>query len=141
MSSHALGTLVEVEASSSNYDTHPVLSAPQKAFPKHYHSVPIPNDSQSFPSDERPNGIPNHATTISESSVATPADTQISYQVDLEMSRPATPVEEGPGTAEAMQSFSIPPMNRYRMTAVCLLNLTNGLNDSAPGALIPSIEK
>jgi hypothetical protein len=40
-----------------------------------------------------------------------------------------------------MQSFSNPPMNRFRMLSVCLMNFGNGLSDSAPGALIPYIEK
>jgi len=32
-------------------------------------------------------------------------------------------------------------MNRFRVLSVCLLNFGNGLSDSAPGALIPYIEK
>ena len=39
-----------------------------------------------------------------------------------------------------MQSIWNPPMNRFRMLAVCTMNFCMGLNDSAPGALIPYIE-
>jgi hypothetical protein len=58
---------------------------------------------------------------------------------DLEMSRPATPIEEVEGFG-AMQSVWNPPMNRFRMLAVCTMTFCMGLNDSAPGALIPYIE-
>ncbi|PSS10775.1 hypothetical protein M430DRAFT_107964 [Amorphotheca resinae ATCC 22711] len=57
------------------------------------------------------------------------------------MSRPASPILTDQDVVEAMQSFSNPPINRFRMLSVCLLNFCNGLSDSAPGALIPYIEK
>jgi hypothetical protein len=41
---------------------------------------------------------------------------------------------------EAMPSVWEPYMNRYRLVAMCLGGLINGLNDSAAGALIPSME-
>ncbi|KAK8051897.1 hypothetical protein PG993_003282 [Apiospora rasikravindrae] len=41
---------------------------------------------------------------------------------------------------EAMQSLSDPPMNRYRLVSICLMQLLGGLNDAAPGALIPYME-
>jgi len=59
---------------------------------------------------------------------------------ELEMSRLATPVEEIEGF-HAMQSLTNPPVNRFRMLAVSLINFNMGMNDSAPGALIPYIEK
>jgi hypothetical protein len=61
---------------------------------------------------------------------------------DLENSRPTTPVggREGDGT-EIIQSTWNPYMNRFRVLSACLLNFGNGLNDSAPGALIPYMEK
>ncbi|KAL9129459.1 MAG: hypothetical protein Q9217_002093 [Psora testacea] len=57
----------------------------------------------------------------------------------LEESRPPTP-EHG-DAVEALQTLSQPPINRYRVLSACLMNLGNGLNDSAPGALIPYMEK
>lgn len=58
---------------------------------------------------------------------------------DLEMRRqpPSMASEEA---TDAVQTLSNPPMNKYRLLSACLMNLGNGLNDSAPGALIPSIE-
>ncbi|KAJ0153215.1 Bypass of stop codon protein 6 [Colletotrichum tanaceti] len=55
---------------------------------------------------------------------------------DVEMSRPPSPA-----AFEVLQSISDPYMNRYRLAAACLMIFGNGLNDSAPGALIPYIEK
>jgi hypothetical protein len=68
-----------------------------------------------------------------------------SVDPDLERSRPSSPVHDhdrnGGIEVEALQSITDPYMNRYRFLAVCLMNFANGLNDSAPGALIPSMEK
>lgn len=43
--------------------------------------------------------------------------------------------------AAALQTLSNPPMNRWRFLSACLMCFANGLNDSAPGALIPYLEK
>ena len=59
---------------------------------------------------------------------------------DIEMSQPPSPLNQT-DSVDIVQSFSNPPMNRYRMLAVCLMTFANGLNDSAPGALIPYIER
>lgn len=58
---------------------------------------------------------------------------------DVEMSGPPEMANEE--AIDALQTLSDPPMNKYRLFSACLMNLGNGLNDSAPGALIPSIEK
>jgi hypothetical protein len=42
---------------------------------------------------------------------------------------------------EALQSVWNPYMNRFRLLSACLMNFANGMNDSAPGALIPYMEK
>lgn len=59
---------------------------------------------------------------------------------DLEMRRQPLSVASEE-TTDVVQTLSNPPMNKYRLLSACLMNLGNGLNDSAPGALIPSIEK
>ncbi|KAF2672216.1 MFS general substrate transporter [Microthyrium microscopicum] len=38
-------------------------------------------------------------------------------------------------------TFNDPPMNKWRVLACCLVYFTNGMNDAAPGALIPYMEK
>jgi fucose permease len=50
---------------------------------------------------------------------------------------------ESPDTRQLIhqaQSWSNPPSNRWRVLSCCLVYFGNGLNDSAPGALIPYME-
>ncbi|QKX58540.1 uncharacterized protein TRUGW13939_05665 [Talaromyces rugulosus] len=65
-------------------------------------------------------------------------------QPDLEgsPSAPRSPNVEHfePATAELVPSLSNPPRNRWRFASACLMFLANGMNDSAPGALIPYME-
>ncbi|KAH8705097.1 putative MFS efflux transporter [Talaromyces proteolyticus] len=42
--------------------------------------------------------------------------------------------------AEMVQSISNPPRNKWRFASACLMFLSNGMSDSAPGALIPYME-
>ncbi|KAL8702851.1 MAG: hypothetical protein Q9201_003992 [Fulgogasparrea decipioides] len=58
---------------------------------------------------------------------------------ELEMSRPPSPRIED--AVEALQTLSNPPMNKWRLLSACTMCLGNGLNDSAPGALIPYMEE
>ena len=58
---------------------------------------------------------------------------------DLEMSRPPSPGIEN--AVEALQTLSNPPMNIWRFVSACMMCFANGLNDSAPGALIPYMEE
>ncbi len=56
----------------------------------------------------------------------------------LEQSLPSTPTNDQ--AVEIVQSVSSPRMNKYRTAACCLTFFTTGINDSAPGALIPYME-
>ncbi|KAK3489716.1 major facilitator superfamily domain-containing protein [Neurospora crassa] len=65
-----------------------------------------------------------------------------------DQSRPTTPRADSVNDdstnidgVEAMQSIMEPYMNRWRLLSMCLISLSNGMSDSAPGALIPSIEE
>ena len=115
-------------------------SPPKKAFERTYHSVPLPEGPTTIELDNlqwgRQLNGPRH-----EPAYAEPSGTETPIVTDLEMSRPTTPVDAEQDGVDTVQSFSNPPMNRFRMVSVCLLNFSNGLNDSAPGALIPYIEK
>jgi len=42
MTSYAFGAFVEVESSGNNSESHAIPIAPQKAVPKTYHSIPLP---------------------------------------------------------------------------------------------------
>ncbi|MCJ1409241.1 hypothetical protein MMC19_003319 [Ptychographa xylographoides] len=57
---------------------------------------------------------------------------------ELETSRTSSP--EHHGAVDIVQSLTNPPMNKWRFISACLMCFANGLNDSAPGALIPYIE-
>jgi hypothetical protein len=57
----------------------------------------------------------------------------------LEQSAPPSPMHEN--AVDVIQSVRSPPMNRWRVGACGLTFFTTGVNDSAPGALIPYLEK
>ena len=141
MTSHAFGAFIDVEPSSSSHpESHTIPIAPQKALERTYHSVPVPQEPNPIELDNlqwstKPTGPRREPGCDTLPGAQTPMVT------DLEMSRPTTPHDNEQDGVDAVQSFSHPPMNRFRMVSVCLLNFGNGLNDSAPGALIPYIEK
>ncbi|RFU32088.1 hypothetical protein B7463_g4277, partial [Scytalidium lignicola] len=137
MSADAFHAFIQIEQPVTNKVQHEaILRAPQRAFPRTYHSVPETQQDpielvkiRSSPKQHEP----------STSITAAPVDPPTS-QIDLEMSRPASPVEQ-PETFDALQSFANPPMNKFRMLFICFISLAMGLSDSAPGALIPYIER
>ncbi|KAK7549323.1 major facilitator superfamily domain-containing protein [Phyllosticta citricarpa] len=57
---------------------------------------------------------------------------------DLEASHPPTPTHTNATPLAA--TFWNPPMNKWRVLCACVVYFANGLNDSAPGALIPFME-
>jgi hypothetical protein len=140
MASSPFVLYLDVESSSMNGESSqlPLIpTAPEKALPRTYHSVPqAPPDAIELDNLQWGAKLtgPVDPGAVAPSDVETPVAPN-----DLEMSRPATPSQESEGF-EAMQSISNPPMNRFRMLAVCTMTFCMGLNDSAPGALIPYIE-
>ena len=134
MTSHTFGAFIDIESSSDNREAHSIPIVPQKAVPRSYHSVPDPIELDNLEWGKKLNG-PSTPGSVPASGFQTPQTT------DLEMSRPPSPTNEELGGIDAMQSFSSPPMNRFRMVSVCLMNFGNGLGDSAPGALIPYMER
>jgi hypothetical protein len=141
MASHAFRSLFEVDSSTDTNrpDDPPAPTAPQKAFARKYHSVPLPQGPNAVEMDHLQYGA--NFSAPGASGPNTSSGTQTPKVTDLEMSRPASPRQDEQDGVDTVQSFSNPPMNRFRMVAVSLLNLGGGLNDSAPGALIPYIEK
>jgi hypothetical protein len=129
MASYAFGSFIDVESSDNSQERQIVL--PPKALSRTY-AVQDPVELVDFNRNCNRPSVPGHITSSETQTPPTP--------LELEISRPATPTQFDDGV-EAMQSFSSPPMNRFRMLSVCLLNFGNGLSDSAPGALIPYIEK
>ena len=142
MTSHTFGAFIDIESSSSSShsEAHTILIAPQKALERTYHSVPLPQEPNPIELDKLQWGT-KPKEPRGGSGYNTPSGTQTPMVTDLEMSRPSTPQDMEQDGVDAVQSFSNPPMNRFRMISVCMLNFGNGLSDSAPGALIPYIEK
>jgi hypothetical protein len=140
MAGSSFGVYVEIDPSSldaASFDFPIAPIAPQKAVPHNYHSIPQePPDNIELDNLQWGAKLtgPAGSGPVTPSGVDTPNGPN-----DLEMSRPSSPVPENE-SFEAMQSFSNPPMNRFRMLSICLMTLAQGLNDSAPGALIPYIE-
>lgn len=133
MASYAFGAFIDVESSNKSQERQ--IVPPPKAFARTssvQDRIEHPIELADFNKIQNGPSASGHATPSGTQTPHTPSE--------LEMSRPATPRNEE-DVVEAMQSFSSPPMNRFRMLSVCLLNFGNGLNDSAPGALIPYIEK
>lgn len=104
-------------------------SSPAKTVPPRVYRGTPQKQSIELPEIQRAATLPSHSSK--------PSSTDAS---DIEMSRPATPILP-PDTSEILPSISDPYRNRYRFAATCLMQFTNGLNDSAPGALIPYMEK
>jgi len=140
MASSSFALYLDVESSSVNeeFSQLPLIpAAPEKALSRTYHSVPqAPPDNIEL--DNLQWGARLTGPTESGPVIPSEAETPVAPN-DLEMSRPATPTQ-GIGGFEAIQSVWSPPMNRYRMLAICTMSFCTGLNDSAPGALIPYIE-
>ena len=96
----------------------------------------LPDLPTAFELDE----LNRSARQVGPSIMTTPSGAQTPRTPnDLEESRPPSP-DYGQGV-DALQTLSNPPINRYRVFAACLMNFSNGLNDSGPGAIIPYMEK
>ncbi|KAI9789964.1 MAG: hypothetical protein M1833_002131 [Piccolia ochrophora] len=95
------------------------------------------------PSDQPPEAIEldqmTWGTTYTGPAMGTQTPKTPKTPNELEMSQPSSPKRRE--AADVLQSFSHPPRNRFRMASACLVSLGNGLNDGAPGALIPYLEK
>jgi hypothetical protein len=140
MAAH-LGAFITVEPTNygTSQPTTAVPTAPQKAVTHTYHSVPqLPSDFDldAIQWNARLNGP--HSGPPTPSGTQTPGTP--AAELDLEMRGISTPAEEDIDGVEVMQSWKNPPINTWRMLSVSLTNMGTGLNDSAPGALIPYIE-
>ncbi|KAI0439519.1 MFS general substrate transporter [Xylaria telfairii] len=118
--------LVRVESNS-------LPQAPQRAVSRTYPAVPQRDEDVEL----RPLTKASQPPTPAPSGPVTPREER-----DLEMSAPGSPESPEPTNAfEVLPSLTDPPMNMYRFIACCAQTLLNGLTDSAPGALIPYMEK
>jgi hypothetical protein len=125
MEATMLRELVEIQSAPAS-----LPSAPAKAVPRIYPGVP-----------QRDNSIELQRLSMPSRSLVTSLPTTPRDEIeDLEMSRPASPALPT-GGVEALPGIWDPYMNRFRFLSSCLMVFASGLNDSAPGALIPYMEK
>ncbi|KAI1754048.1 MFS general substrate transporter [Xylaria castorea] len=121
--------LVQIESNS-------LPRAPQRAVSRTYPAVPQRDEDVEL----RPLTKPSLPPTPAPSGPTTPREER-----DLEMSVPNTPgmpeSSEPTNAFEILPSLTDPPMNKFRFITCCAQTLLNGLTDSAPGALIPYLEK
>ena len=121
MSTHSAGALISFEES-------PSIIGPPAALQK---APRIPDPSIGYELDDFINRQSIPPTPSGAQTPKTPND--------VEMSRPPSPVADD--AADVVQTLNNPPMNKLRLLSCCLMCLANGLNDSAPGALIPYMER
>jgi len=127
MASQPFGALIDFHESAGIADPPAVLPKDRHGLP----DLPTAFELQELNKTIRNNGPSNPPTPSGTQTPRSPND--------LEQSRSTSP-EYGPASVEVTQTFSNPPINRYRVIAACLMNFQNGLNDAAPGALIPYME-
>ncbi|ORY62893.1 major facilitator superfamily domain-containing protein [Pseudomassariella vexata] len=126
MESAVFKTLVQVESGQSK-----LPARPERAVSRTYPAAPHAEEDR----------IELQHFSPTRSSATTPRTEAAGFYVDV--SRPRTPSqsdEVGTDGVGALQSVWDPYMNRFRLAACCLMNFLSGLNDSAPGALIPFME-
>ncbi|KAL8661246.1 MAG: hypothetical protein Q9202_005792 [Teloschistes flavicans] len=115
-------------------ESNPPVTGPPVAFKKDdqiRHHPPSVNELDELTFGNRYNGP---SVPLTPSGAQTPITPN-----ELELSRPPSPIMDE--AVEIMQTLSNPPMNKWRLLSACMMCFGNGLNDSAPGALIPYMEK
>lgn len=103
--------------------------------PAIYHKDGFPLELDEITRGAKVSGI----ATPTQSSTQTPFPETLRANNEFTISRPPTP-RRGEA-AGLVQSWNNPPENKWRVLACCLIYFGNGMSDSAPGALIPYMEK
>ena len=125
MSSQAFGAFIGIDGGPKVADPPATVKRP----------TPTPYELDNMGWGNRYNGPP-----IDPSIPPTPSGVQTPKTPnELEMSRPSSPKNDE--AVDVVQSLSNPPVNKWRLLSCCMMCFGNGLNDSAPGALIPYMEK
>lgn len=143
MEAALLRQLVAVESAPAHIESMPLR--PQKSVTKTYPAVPSLSRRDDGTSIEM-SRMARPATHTGEGHYGEHHNSYPATPVDLEMSRPASPVTVVSQRAvddgtEALQNMWDPYMNRFRLLSACLINLVNGMSDSASGPLLPYMER
>ncbi|KAK8090723.1 MFS efflux transporter [Apiospora phragmitis] len=148
MDSPMFGALVHVDSAAA-----PLLPAtPGRVVSRTYPAVPQQDDDIELQATNKPRIHHQHTSSSSGPPLSSPVGCRDEEAMPARTSAAGGGISGsssptlstgGGGEAdavEAMQSLSDPPMNWYRLMSICLMQLLGGLNDAAPGALIPYIE-
>ncbi|KAI9686250.1 MAG: hypothetical protein M1822_003906 [Bathelium mastoideum] len=125
MASHTFAAFIDVDQRSEIKDP-----------PAAHHPVSSINSPSALELDELTWGSAYNGPSSHQGSQSHPQTPKTPNE--LESSRPPSPEHE---EAHAVQSWSSPSMNKWRVLAACIEYFGNGLNDAAPGALIPYLER
>ena len=127
MASHSIGAFIDLEQKTT-------IQGPPAALRK---APPQPDAPSGYELDDFTRNRP-YDGPFSEPPTPSGARTPKTPN-ELEMSRPPSPVADD--AADVVQTLDNPPVNKWRLLSCCCMCFANGLNDSAPGALIPYMEK
>jgi len=106
--------------------------------------IPVRNKSKTPPDHTFRHGpgmlLATHDSPTRSAMVGSSACETMSLELQ---SLPQAQLSDAPtaGTADQMQTIWEPFKNRFRVLAACFTALANGMNDSANGALIESMER
>lgn len=122
---------------------------PAKAVSRTYAAVPL-KKAGARAYEQHSNSQIFDASDLERSRPVTPTSLE-DIEDDVEVNGSGSPSSPGHGNnalgndeadgVEALQSIWDPYMNRFRLATISLINLANGLNDSAAGAVLPYIER
>ena len=130
MSSSAFGSLLSIES----IDVQ--VRAPEKS-----KSIDQDISCEDFGPALNVEDVEMYSIPLSSSS-SVPHDRVETVNETRPVSSDGTGIEQRQGPiSEQVQTIWNPYKNRYRVMTACLTTLGNGMNDSAPGALIASIER
>jgi fucose permease len=131
MTSHAFGAFLDIESV-------PAVNEPDTVLSKTSVSVttpaPTPSELDEYSWRARYNGPSELKDTVS--TPITPHTPQTGIQTPIGL----LDIDPYHGSS-VIQSWSNPPINRLRVLTCCLIYMACGMTDSAPGALIPYMEK
>lgn len=131
MSSASIASWVAFESSSDSQPTQTQSSRNERTSAEH-----VSRQRSNLPLDIEMNPLPRG--TIKPKATAVQGTAPLSPTPPNEGSQDDRPPAQ---TSEQMQTIWEPYKNRFRVLASCFMALANGMNDSAPGALLESIEK
>ncbi|KAL1967894.1 hypothetical protein VTN77DRAFT_2311 [Rasamsonia byssochlamydoides] len=138
--SSQFGALIEIESSPQITNPAAVVRKDKQgiaASPSDLELNELQNYWGKFSSRE-----PSYYSSLPSSGTQTPITPPSS---DVEWSPVSTPASPrggaAAGTADLVQTVTNPPRNRWRLLSACMMYFANAMNDSAPGALIPYMEK